>query len=199
MKNWKRCFWCEGDVLYEEYHDNHWGRPIVNSQKLFECLILETFQSGLSWITILKKKNHFLNAFDQLNPHYIVQYDQKKVEELLGNAKIIRHKHKIQSVISNAKAFIHLDEQIGFSKYLWGFTDGTIIKNKIVSKNDLIAESELSQRISKEMKQLGFSFIGATTIYSFIQAVGIVNDHFEDCFCQKELCEISEMDFKEMK
>lgn len=199
MKNQKRCFWCEGDVLYEEYHDYHWGRPIVNSQKLFECLILETFQSGLSWITILKKKNHFLDAFDQLNPYHIVQYDQKKVEELLGNAKIIRHKQKIQSVISNAKAFIHLDEQIGFSKYLWGFTDGTIIKNKIVSKNDLIAESELSQRISKEMKQLGFSFIGATTIYSFIQAVGIVNDHFEDCFCQKELCEISKMDFKEMK
>ncbi|MGB1043997.1 MAG: DNA-3-methyladenine glycosylase I, partial [Flavobacteriaceae bacterium] len=157
------------------------------------------FQSGLSWITILKKKNHFLEAFDQLNPHQIVQYDQQKVEDLLGNSKIIRHKQKIQSVISNAEAFILLDEKIGFSKYLWRFTDGTIIKNKIVSKNDLIAESELSQRISKEMKQLGFSFIGPTTIYSFIQAVGIVNDHFEDCFCQKELCEISEVDFKEMK
>ena len=199
MQNQKRCFWCEGDARYEEYHDNHWGRPIIDSQKLFECLILETFQSGLSWITILKKKNHFLDAFDQLNPHQIVQYDQQKVEELLGNSKIIRHKQKIQSVISNAKAFILLDEKIGFSKYLWGFTDGTIIKKKIVSKNDLITESELSQLISKEMKQLGFSFIGPTTIYSFIQAVGIVNDHFEDCFCQKELCEISEVDFKEMK
>lgn len=199
MKNQKRCFWCEGNALYEEYHDKHWGRPIVDSQKLFECLILETFQSGLSWITILKKKNHFLEAFDQLNPHQIVHYDQQKVKELLGNSKIIRHKQKIQSVISNAKAFIVLDEKIGFSKYLWRFTDGTIIKNKIVSKNDLIAESELSQRISKEMKQLGFSFIGPTTIYSFIQAVGIVNDHFEDCFCQKELSEISEVDFKEMK
>jgi DNA-3-methyladenine glycosylase I len=162
-------------------------------------LILETFQSGLSWITILKKKNHFIDAFDQLNPHQIVHYDQRKVEELLGNAKIIRHKQKIQAVISNAKAFIQLDEQIGFSKYLWGFTDGRIIKNNIVSKNDLIAQSELSQRISKEMKQLGFSFIGSTTIYSFLQAVGIVNDHFEDCFCQKELRAVNAVDFKEMR
>ncbi|MAJ32204.1 MAG: DNA-3-methyladenine glycosylase I [Flavobacteriaceae bacterium] len=199
MKNQKRCFWCEGDALYEEYHDKYWGRPIVDSRVLFECLILETFQSGLSWITVLKKKNHFLNAFDQLDPYQIIHYDDLKVKELLCNENIIRHKQKIKAVISNAKAFVHLDEKTGFSKYLWGFTDGAIIKNKLSTKEDIITNSELSLRISKEMKQHGFSFIGSTTIYSFLQAVGVVNDHFEDCFCQKELCGINEVDFKEMK
>lgn len=186
MKN--RCFWVSNDPLYIEYHDNEWGVPVYNDDKLFEFLILETFQAGLSWITVLKKRENFRIAFDNFDYKKIAKYSDNKYEQLLQNAGIIRNKLKIKATISNAKAFIKVQEEFGtFSKYIWDFTNGKPIKNIFNKREDVPATTELSDKISKDLKKRGFKFVGSTVIYAHMQATGMVNDHTTDCFRYHEV------------
>ena len=178
-----RCQWCVGDKLYQEYHDKEWGKPIYDDAILFEFIILESFQAGLSWITILKKRENFRNAFDNFNYKKIANYDEKKIAELMQNAGIIRSELKIKSAISNAKAFLKIQQEFGsFSKYIWNFTNGKPIVNHPKTVIDVPATTILSEAISKDLKKRGFKFVGPTIIYAYMQAVGIVNDHVADCF-----------------
>lgn len=184
----KRCFWVSNDPLYIAYHDTEWGVPVYDDDTLFEFLILETFQAGLSWITVLKKRENFRNALDNFNYKKIANYTDEKYEELLQNEGIIRNKLKIKAAISNAVAFIKVQEEFGsFSKYIWSFTDGKPIKNSFKKREDVPATTPLSDKISKDLKKRGFKFVGSTVIYAFMQAVGIVNDHTTDCFRYKEV------------
>ncbi|CAL2057487.1 DNA-3-methyladenine glycosylase I [Tenacibaculum sp. 190524A05c] len=179
----KRCHWVTNDPLYIAYHDEEWGVPVYDDATLFEFLVLETFQAGLSWITILKKRENFRKAFDQFDYKKIVNYDDAKFQELINNAGIIRNKLKVKATISNADAFIKVQEEFGsFSKYIWAFTDGKPIKNAFENREDVPATTPLSDKISKDLKKRGFKFVGSTVIYAFIQATGIVNDHTTDCF-----------------
>ena len=178
-----RCQWCVGDKLYQEYHDKEWGKPIYDDAILFEFIILESFQAGLSWITILKKRENFRNAFDNFNYKKIANYDEKKIAELMQNAGIIRSELKIKSGISNAKAFLKIQQEFGsFSKYIWNFTNGKPIVNHPKTVIDVPATTILSEAISKDLKKRGFKFVGPTIVYAYMQAVGIVNDHVADCF-----------------
>lgn len=178
-----RCTWCGDDPLYIEYHDKEWGVPVYNDEKLFEFLILETFQAGLSWITVLRKRENFRVAFDNFDYKIIAGYGEGKFEELINNAGIIRNKLKIKATISNALAFMEVQNEFGsFSKYIWGFTNGKPIKNTVNSLNEIPATTELSDLISKDLKKRGFKFIGSTVIYAHMQATGMVNDHVSSCF-----------------
>lgn len=179
----QRCPWTGNDPLYQEYHDKEWGNPVVDDGQLFEFLILETFQSGLSWITILKKRENFRGAFDQFDFKKIALYDEPKVNELLGNAGIIRNQLKIRSAITNAKAFIKVQGEFGsFSKYLWAFVNHQPIINHYETMREVPANTELSDTISKDLKKRGFKFVGSTIIYALMQACGMVNDHLTSCF-----------------
>ncbi len=179
----QRCGWCKGDVLYEQYHDVEWGVPVKDDAVLFEFLVLETFQAGLSWITILRKRENFRVAFDQFDFKKIAEYDQDKIDNLLQDAGIIRNKLKVHATINNAEAFIKVQEEFGsFSNYLWGFTDGKSIKNKVENYKEAPPTTPLSNTISKDLKKRGFKFVGSTIIYAMMQAVGMVNDHEVDCF-----------------
>ncbi len=178
-----RCSWCGDNPLYISYHDEEWGVPLFDDQALFECLILETFQAGLSWITVLKKRENFRDAFDYFDYHKIATYDKKKIESLLQNSGIIRNKLKILSAISNAKYFIEIQNEFGsFRKYIWGFVNENSIKNNFKTSSEYPVKTPLSETISKDLISRGFKFVGATTIYAFMQAIGIVNDHVESCF-----------------
>ena len=178
-----RCSWCGDNPLYISYHDEEWGVPLYDDQALFECLILETFQAGLSWITILKKREKFRDAFDYFDYHKIATYDEKKIESLLQNSGIIRNKLKILSAISNAKYFIEIQNEFGsFRKYIWGFVNENSIKNNFKTSSEYPVKTALSETISMDLISRGFKFVGATTIYAFMQAIGIVNDHVESCF-----------------
>ncbi len=184
----KRCFWVTNDPLYIAYHDEEWGVPVYDDATLFEFLILETFQAGLSWITVLKKRENFRKAFDNFDYKKIRKYEESKYEELLTNAGIIRNKLKIKATISNAEAFIEVQKEFGsFSKYIWGFCNGKPIKNVFKTREEVPATTELSDIISKDLKKRGFKFVGSTVIYAFMQAVGMVNDHTVDCFRYNEL------------
>lgn len=177
----KRCFWVdENSQIYKDYHDNEWGVPKYDDRELFEMLILESFQAGLSWLTILKKRDAFRKAFDNFDVKKVANYDENKVNELLQNEGIIRSRNKINSAISNAKIFIQIQKEYGsFSKYIWGFTDGKIIKNK----NDKFEVSTpLSDKISKDLKKRGMKYVGTIIIYSYLQSIGVVNDHETLCF-----------------
>lgn len=179
----KRCTWCEKDDLYRDYHDNEWGKPVYDDDELFEFLILETFQAGLSWYTILAKRENFRKAFDNFDYKKIAKYDDSKVEELLQNAGIIRNKLKVRATISNAIAFMEVQKEFGsFSKYIWNFVDGKPIDNKPKTLKDIPAATQLSDAISKDLKKRGFKFVGSTVMYAHMQATGMVNDHVEDCF-----------------
>ena len=181
MKN--RCAWCLTSDLYKEYHDNEWGMPIFDDATLFEFLILETFQAGLSWITILNKRVNFRVAFDAFDYKKIAQYDEVKQAELLQNAGIIRNKLKVASAVTNAIAFIKIQEEFGsFNKYIWGFVDGKPIKNYPKELKDVPATSLISDAISKDLKKRGFKFVGSTVKYAYMQATGMVNDHVADCW-----------------
>ena len=183
-----RCGWCEGDDLYEAYHDNEWGVPVYDDNTLFEFLILETFQAGLSWITILRKRENFRQAFDSFDYKKIAHYNQEKIDSLLKDAGIIRNKLKINAAISNAKAFIQIQEEFGsFSKYIWAFVDGKPIKNSIKSVNEAPANTALSDTLSKDLKKRGFKFVGSTVVYAHMQATGMVNDHEINCFRYNEV------------
>ncbi|WP_027089623.1 DNA-3-methyladenine glycosylase I [Thomasclavelia saccharogumia] len=178
----KRCTWVdEKSEIYKDYHDHEWGRPVYDDEKLYEMFLLETFQAGLSWITILKKREAFKEAFDQFDVKKIARYDETKVTELLNNEKIIRSKRKIAAAIKNAKIFMDIQNEFGsFSKYIWGFSNNQIIKN---IDDNFKTTSKLSDEISNDLKKRGMSFVGSITIYSYLQAVGIVNDHELNCFC----------------
>ena len=184
----KRCFWVTEDPLYIDYHDNEWGVPVYDDETLFEFLILETFQAGLSWITILKKRENFRVAFDGFDYKEIAKYDEVKFNELLLNQGIIRNKLKIKSAISNANAFMEVQKEFGsFSTYIWAFCDGKPIKNNFKTREEVPATTPLSDKISKDLKKRGFKFVGSTIVYAFMQATGMVNDHTTDCFRYNEV------------
>ncbi|WP_269227234.1 DNA-3-methyladenine glycosylase I [Flavobacterium eburneipallidum] len=183
MEEKTRCSWCLSSDLYKEYHDQEWGVPVYEDQKLFEFLLLETFQAGLSWITILKKRENFRQAFDHFDYKKIANYSEDKIQELLLDAGIIRNKLKVYSAVSNAQNFIKIQEEFGsFSKYIWGFVDGKPIDNKRKSLREVTATTPLSDKISKDLKKRGFKFVGSTVVYAHMQATGMVNDHVEDCW-----------------
>jgi DNA-3-methyladenine glycosylase I len=183
-----KCDWCKGSPLYEKYHDTEWGVPLFDEQMLFEFLILETFQAGLSWITVLRKREDFRKAFDQFDYKKIAAYDSSKEQELLQNSKIIRNRLKIIATINNAEAFMKIQKQYGsFSDYIWGFVDGTPIINSFKTLAEVPAKTPLAETISKDLKQNGFKFVGPTVIYAHMQASGMVNDHLTNCFRYKEV------------
>lgn len=185
MENKNRCAWCEKDDLYRDYHDNEWGKPVYDDAKLFEFLILETFQAGLSWHMILKKRDTFRSAFDNFNYKKIAQYQEEKVQELLLDAGIIRNQLKIRATISNAIAFMKVQEEFeSFSKYIWNFTNGIPIENNRKSLSEIPATTPLSDAISKDLKKRGFKFVGSTVVYAHMQATGMVNDHIVNCWTQ---------------
>ncbi|MBT8245599.1 DNA-3-methyladenine glycosylase I [Winogradskyella sp.] len=183
-----KCGWCVGDPLYESYHDKEWGVPVKDDHQLFEFLILETFQAGLSWITILRKRENFRKAFDFFDYKKIANYDDKKIAELLNNTGIIRNRLKVNATISNAKAFMEVQKEFGsFSKYIWDFIDDKPIKNNFKNYKDAPANTPLSDKISKDLKKRGFKFVGSTVIYAHMQATGMVNDHEVSCFRYNEV------------
>ncbi len=189
MSNKVRCGWVrDKEKIYIDYHDNEWGIPLHDDRMLFEFLILDGMQAGLSWITILKKRENFRRAFDNFDAEKIVKYDRKKVNELLSDKGIIRNKLKINSVIENAKAYLRLKDELGsFDKYLWNFVGGKPIINTWKTIKEVPAETEESRKMSKDMKKRGFKFVGPTICYAFMQAAGMVNDHTTDCFRYKEI------------
>lgn len=175
--NNKRCNWVTDDEVYIAYHDNEWGVPTHNDKELFEMLVLESFQAGLSWITILKKRENFKKAFDDFDVEKVASYDENKVNELRENEGIIRHKGKITSAINNAKIFIEIQKEFGsFDEYIWGFTGGKIIKS------EYLTESDLSRQISNDLKKRGMKFVGPTIIYSYLESIGIIDNHQQNCF-----------------
>ena len=188
----QRCQWCvNGGEIYLDYHDNEWGVPVHDDRHFFEHIVLEGAQAGLSWITILKRRENYRKAFDNFDVTKVAKYGDNKIEELVQDAGIIRNRLKIKSAINNAKVFIAIQKEFGsFDKYFWSFTDGKIIDNKINTMRDIQATSELSDTISKDLKKRGMSFIGSTIIYAMMQSVGMVNDHEMSCFRYKELKKI---------
>ncbi|TDN95574.1 DNA-3-methyladenine glycosylase I [Salegentibacter sp. 24] len=188
MKKLNRCGWCEGDELYEAYHDNEWGVPVYDDNTLFEFLILETFQAGLSWITVLRKRENFREAFDDFDYNKIANYPEEKVQELLGNPGIIRNKLKVKAAVTNAQNFIKIQEKYGsFSKYIWGFVGGNPIQNEVEDYKKAPTTSSISNKLSADLKKKGFKFVGSTVIYAHMQATGMVNDHEVSCFRHKEV------------
>ncbi len=186
MEKLIRCPWPKDDELYQEYHDKEWGVPVHDDKKLFEFLLLEGFQAGLSWRTVLYKRENFRKAFDDFDFNKVDKYDKRKINSLMKDSGIIRNKLKIESAVKNASAFIKVREEFGaFDKYIWGFVEGKPIKNKFKSLKELPARTELSDLISKDLKKRGFNFVGSTIIYAHMQATGMVNDHLTTCFRYK--------------
>ncbi|MDT7828533.1 DNA-3-methyladenine glycosylase I [Pricia sp. S334] len=184
----QRCFWCLGDALYEKYHDEEWGVPVRDDATLFEFLVLETFQAGLSWITILRKRENFRKAFDNFDYKKIASYDETKIASLLQDAGIVRNKLKVRATVTNAQAFLSVQKEFGsFSDYIWGFVEGQPIKNRVVNYKDAPATTQISDALSKDLKKKGFKFVGSTVIYAHMQATGMVNDHEIDCFRYDEV------------
>lgn len=187
MENKIRCAWCEKDDLYRKYHDEEWGKAVYDDTTLFEFLLLETFQAGLSWYTILSKRENFRKAFDHFDYQKIAQYSDAKIQELLLDAGIIRNKLKVYSAVTNAQNFIKIQEEFGsFSKYIWAFTDGKPIDNKPKTLKEVTATTPLSDAISKDLKKRGFKFVGSTVVYAHMQATGMVNDHIESCWTRNQ-------------
>jgi DNA-3-methyladenine glycosylase I len=183
-----RCQWAGDDPLMVQYHDAEWGVPKHEDRRLFEDLVLDGAQAGLSWMTILRKRENYRQAFDNFDAAKVANYDETKIEELLQNAGIIRNRQKINSAIKNAQAFLKVQEEFGsFDAYIWGFVDGRPIQNSWENMSQLPAKTALSETISKDLKKRGFSFVGPTIVYAFMQAVGLVNDHTADCFRYHEV------------
>ena len=188
MKSKTRCSWCGDDPLYVEYHDTEWGVPLRDEQKLFEFLVLETFQAGLSWITVLRKRENFRKVLDNFDYKKIALYNEIKIAELLQDHGIIRNKLKVKATISNAVAFMKIQKEYGsFSKYIWGFVNDKPIQNNIKSMSEVKATSATSDKLSKDLKKRGFKFVGPTMIYAYMQATGMVNDHTVGCFRHQEV------------
>ncbi|HQZ88218.1 MAG TPA: DNA-3-methyladenine glycosylase I [Gammaproteobacteria bacterium] len=179
----KRCAWVTDAPIYISYHDLEWGLPIYDDRLLFEFLVLEGMQAGLSWLTILKKRDNYRKSFDNFNAEKIVKYDQQKINELLMNEGIIRNKLKIASVITNAQSFLRVTQEFSsFSEYIWGFVNGRPIQNRWQNITEVPSTSAISDQLSKDLKKRGFKFVGSTICYAFMQAVGMINDHTADCF-----------------
>lgn len=183
-----RCNWCKDNSLYEKYHDSEWGVPVYDDKILFEFLILESAQAGLSWITILKKRENFRRAYDNFDPLKVALYDEVKIVELMQDKGIVRYRRKIEASINNAKRFIEIQNEFGsFSSYLWSFTDGRVVDGRVETTENLPSTSNLSDTLAKDMKRRGFKFLGSTTLYSYLQAMGVINDHITSCFRYKEI------------
>ncbi|MBA3046118.1 MAG: DNA-3-methyladenine glycosylase I [Candidatus Thermoplasmatota archaeon] len=183
-----RCFWASGEDFYIRYHDEEWGVPLHDDKKLFEFLILEGFQAGLSWFIILKKRENFRKAFDSFDPAKVAGYGDKKIEALMQDAGIIRNRLKILAAVTNAKAFLKIQKEFGsFDRYIWGFVDGKPIQNSWKTGAEIPAKTELAEQISSDLKARGFKFVGPTVVYAHMQATGMVNDHLTSCFRWKEV------------
>lgn len=183
----ERCPWAEKDELYRRYHDEEWGRPVRDDRKLFEFLLLESFQAGLSWHTILKKRENFRHAFDDFDCQKVAGYEETKVAALMENEGIIRNRLKIKAAIRNAQQFLRIQDEFGsFSKYIWAFVDGETLVNFPQSMAEVPASTEISDRLSKDLKKRGFTFVGTTIMYAFMQATGMVDDHLIHCPCKKK-------------
>lgn len=188
----QRCRWCGDDPLYVKYHDLEWGVPIHSDRKLFEFILLEGAQAGLSWITVLRKRAAYRKAFDRFDFNKVARYTPAKLNELMQNNGIIRNRLKIESAVRNANAFLQIRDGFGtFNNYIWNFVDGRPIQNKRKGMQDLPARTELSDIISKDLKKRGFNFVGSTIIYAHMQATGMVNDHVVDCFRYREIRDLS--------
>jgi len=184
----KRCNWGTSNELMIKYHDEEWGVPLHDEQKLFEFFVLEGFQAGLSWQIVLNKREAFRNAFDNFNPSLVAKYGEQKVNELVQNKAIIRNKMKIAACVNNANRFLEIQKEFGsFDKYIWGFVNGKPIVNTFKNLKELPAKTILSDRLSEDLKKRGFKFVGSTVIYAHMQATGMVNDHMVDCFRYKEI------------
>jgi DNA-3-methyladenine glycosylase I len=180
-----RCAWAGEDALYVDYHDREWGVPVYDDQRLFEFLVLEGAQAGLSWITILRKRDAYRKAFANFDPEKVARFNAKKIEALMQDAGIVRNRLKIESAVKNARAFRELQEQVGsFSDYQWAFVDGKPLQNRYASMKQIPARTPISDALSKDLKKRGFNFVGSTIMYAHMQAVGMVNDHIDACFRQ---------------
>lgn len=189
-----RCPWAEKHPLDREYHDTEWGVPVGDDQKMFEFLILESAQAGLSWHTILKRRQNYSQAFAEFNADAVARFDENRISELMQDAGIIRNLKKIQSAIGNARAFLEIRSQHGsFRNYIWDFVDGTPIQNQWTSQDQVPATTPLAQTIAKDLKKRGFTFLGPTTVYAFMQATGLVNDHVTTCYRHEEIRALSPM------
>jgi len=178
-----RCGWTSNHPLMDEYHDTEWGVPVHDERKLFEYLVLDAFQAGLSWLTILKKRENFREAFDQFDPEIVARYDEARIQELLQNQGIIRNNHKVRAAVTNARAFLDVQREFGtFDRYIWRFTGNQTIVNHWKTLAELPASTKESDAMSKDLKARGFKFVGTTICYAFMQAAGMVNDHLVDCF-----------------
>jgi DNA-3-methyladenine glycosylase I len=185
-ENIKRCHWVNDDPIYIDYHDHEWGVPLYDDDQLFEFLILEGFQAGLSWITILKKRDNFRKAFDDFDALKIVKYDEQKIEELMRNSGIIRNRLKIKGAITNARLFLEIQQEFeSFAQYIWQFTNGQVVVNQWNSPSQVPVSTPVSDAMSKDLKKRGFKFIGTTICYAFMQATGMVNDHLINCVSYK--------------
>jgi len=183
-----RCAWAENIPIFIDYHDSEWGRPVHDDKKLFEMLILEGAQAGLSWLTVLKKRKFYSEAFDGFDPNKVALYNDKKVQELMANERIIRNRLKIQGAITNARLFLEVTDKYGsFDKFIWNYVGNKPIVNHPDKMNDIPATNLLSDQISKDFKKMGFKFVGSTIIYAFMQATGMVNDHVVGCHVYKEM------------
>lgn len=188
ITNKKRCNWSKNNTLYIQYHDKEWGIPVYEDAKIFECLLLETFQAGLNWITVLRKREKFRTAFDNFNYQKIANYSDEKLATLKLDAGIIRNTLKIKASKTNAIAFMEVQKEFGtFSKYLWNFVDGKPIQNNLSNVSEMPSNTTLSDKISKDLKMRQFKFVGSTIVYAYMQAIGMVNDHTIDCFRHKEI------------
>ncbi len=178
-----RCAWSNRTKIYQDYHDHEWGVPVHDDRKLFEALVLDGAQAGLSWETILNKRENYRKAFDYFDVVKVSRYGEEKIEALLQDAGIVRNRLKINSAVTNARAFLEIQKEFGsFDKFLWAFVEGKPIQNQWKSLAEVPARTELSDKISKELKKRGFKFVGSTILYAFMQAIGMVNDHTVDCF-----------------
>ncbi len=188
MTSRKRCWWPGDDPLYQHYHDAEWGVPVRDDRLLFEFLILEGAQAGLSWITVLRKRDAYRKAFANFDPRKVARFDAARLEQLMQNEGIVRNRLKLQSAVRNAKAFLAVQKEFGsFSTYLWNFVDHAPIQNRLRHKGEVPAVTPLAIALSKDLKQRGFNFVGPTIVYAFMQAVGMVNDHLTDCFRHEEV------------
>lgn len=186
----KRCGWCLGSEIYIRYHDEEWGKPIYDDRTHFEFMVLESAQAGLSWSTILNKRDNYRKAYDNFDPDIIKDYDEKKIDELINNKGIVRNRRKIEASINNAKVFIQIQKEFeSFTNYFWGFTDYEPVINSWNNLSEVPCKTELSEKIAKDLKKRGAKFLGPTIIYSHLQATGIVNDHLVHCFRYKEVKE----------
>lgn len=184
----RRCSWCGDDPLYVKYHDEEWGVPVFDDQKLFEFLVLEGAQAGLSWLTILRKRENYRAAYDGFDPVKVASYGEEKIKELLANKGIVRNRRKIEGSITNARCFLKVQEEFGsFAAYIWRFVDGKPRQNKWRSGHEIPSQSPESEQLSKDMSKRGFKFVGPTIMYAHMQATGMVNDHVVDCFRYREL------------